>query len=96
MPVWPLYPDIEVPARLMIERGRRTLVLDLSKMKVPTAGVLGQLVALHNRQRALGDRLVLSNVGKLAYHVFEVTHLTELLDVRRGHPDDEPPSTFHA
>src|SRR4051812_41831819 len=92
-PVVPALPDLEASARLMTsslrqERPARpsgpTLVLDLGAVAAPTAGGLGQLVGLHRRLRAGGGRLVLCNVGARAYEVFEVTRLTELLDVRRG------------
>jgi anti-anti-sigma regulatory factor len=91
-PIIPALADIEVSARLITRaftheepagQDCRTLALDLSGVKVPTAGGLGQLVALNNRLLALGRRLVLCNVGPGAFEVFELTRLTELLDVRR-------------
>ena len=91
-PIIPAFPDIEVSTRLITRafthvepagHGRYALVLDLGGITVPTAGGLGQLVALHNRLRASGNRLVLSNVGPRAFEVFELTCLTQLLDVRR-------------
>ena len=86
------FPDMETSARLISKvftrvNPPRPLVLDLGDVKVLTAGGLGQLVALHNRLRASGGRLVLSNVGQLAYEALEVTRLTELLDVRRKHAE---------
>ena len=87
----PAFPDIEASARLITRaftheepagRDGRAFVLDLSRVKVPTAGGLGQLVALHNRLRASGGRLVLCNVGARAFEVLELAHLTRLLDVR--------------
>jgi anti-anti-sigma regulatory factor len=91
-PIIPALPDLESSARLMNRaftheepagQGGRALVLDLTGARVPTAGVLGQLVALNNRLRASGGRLVLCNVPPGAFEVFELTNLTELLDVRR-------------
>jgi anti-anti-sigma regulatory factor len=91
-PILPALPDIESSARLINRalthdepagQGGRALVLDLGGVKVPTAGCLGQLVALNNRLRSSGGRLVLYNVGPMAFEVFELARLTELLDVRR-------------
>jgi anti-anti-sigma regulatory factor len=64
-------------------QGSRSLALDLGEVGVPTAGTLGRLVALHHRLLASGGRLVLCNVGPRAFAVFELTRLTDLLDVRR-------------
>jgi anti-anti-sigma regulatory factor len=61
------------------------LVLDLGDLDVLTADRLGRLVALHNRLRGSGGRLVLCNVGGAAYEALEVTGLTGLLEVRREH-----------
>jgi anti-anti-sigma factor len=88
-PIYPLFSDIETSARLISrsfthEESGRDLVLDLTGMKMPTAGGLGQLVALHNHLQASGGRLVLCNVEPRAFKVFELTRLTQLLDVRRG------------
>ena len=86
------FPDIEVSARLIAkvfthEKPARPVVLDMSEVKVLTASGLGQLITLHNRLRASGGQLVLCNVGERAYEVFEVTRLTDLLDVRRDHAE---------
>jgi anti-anti-sigma regulatory factor len=91
-PTLPAFPDLAAAARLATRsldgtatgRPRPPLVLDLSGVPAPTAGGLGQLVALHNRLRAMGGRLVLLNVRPLAYEAFKVTRLTDLLDVRRA------------
>jgi anti-anti-sigma regulatory factor len=64
-------------------------LLDLGGVRVPTAGGVGRLVALHTRLRASGGRLVLCNVGQRAFEVFELTRLTELLDVRPAGVDQE-------
>jgi anti-anti-sigma factor len=59
------------------------LVLDLGDLDALTADCLGRLVALHNRLRGSGGRLVLCNVGGAAYEALDVTGLTRLLEVRR-------------
>jgi anti-anti-sigma regulatory factor len=58
------------------------LVLDMGGVDGLTADRLGRLVALHNRLRGSGGRLVLCNVGGAAYEALEVTGLTGLLEVR--------------
>jgi anti-anti-sigma factor len=92
-PIIPAFSNLEASARLLgrafahgdpAQQGRRTLVLDLGEVKVPTAGGLGELVALHHRLRASRRQLVLCNVGPQAFEVFELTRLTQLLDVRPG------------
>ena len=62
--------------------GPRDWVVDLSAVEYPTAAHLGQLVALNRWVRASGGRLVVDKVGERAYEVFEVTRLTDVLDVR--------------
>jgi hypothetical protein len=39
---------------------------------------------LHNRLAASGGRLVLCNVGPLAFEVLGITRLTDLFEVRRA------------
>ncbi|HEX5271591.1 MAG TPA: STAS domain-containing protein [Gemmataceae bacterium] len=58
------------------------LHLDLSGVRIPTAGGLGGLVRLHRDLRARGGRLVLLNVRPWAFEVFAATRLTEVFDVR--------------
>ena len=68
--------------RLVNEPGRHRLYLDLSGVRIPTAGGLGALITLHEELRIRGGRLVLLNVQPWAYEVFSLTRLTEVLDVR--------------
>ncbi len=58
------------------------LHLDLTGVRIPTAGGLGALLRLHRELRVRGGRLVLLNVQPWAYEVFAVTRLTDVLDVR--------------
>lgn len=71
---------------MLAEASGRHLLLDLAGVECVTAGGLGELVALHNRLRDSGGRLVLVNVGERAFEVFAVTGLTGLLDVRPNEP----------
>ena len=61
----------------------RPLLLDLAGVECLTAGGLGELVALHNRVRDSGGRLVLVNVGERAFEVFAAVGLTDFLELRR-------------
>lgn len=65
------------------EAGARTVYLDLGGVCLPTAEGLGLLVTLSKELRARGGGLVLVNVPAETYEVFEVTHLVDVLDVRR-------------
>ena len=67
------------------EPARHQLRLDFGNVEFLTASALGHLVVLHKEAEALGDRLMLYNVGAMVYEVFAATHLTTLLDVRLGH-----------
>jgi anti-anti-sigma factor len=69
---------------LAVEARASALHLNLAAVELPTAGGLGQLVALAKELRAAGVTFVLRNVKGLAYEVFEVTGLTRVLDVRPG------------
>jgi anti-anti-sigma regulatory factor len=46
--------------------------------------MLGQLVALHTKLRAVGGRLVLCEVSPFLYEVFKAAKLPGLLCVRGG------------
>ncbi len=58
------------------------LQVDCSDASVITAGGLGQLVTWHLHLQAQGGQLILLHVGEQLYEVFEVTRLTQVLDIR--------------
>jgi anti-anti-sigma factor len=60
------------------------LEVDLAQVESLSDVCLGKLIALDRRLRALGRRLVLLDVPSAIYEVFEVTHLTGVLDVRQA------------
>jgi anti-anti-sigma factor len=62
-------------------RGHR-LHLDFREVRLVTASGLGQLVVLHQALRARGGRLTLGGLSAHLHEVFEVTHLTRVLDIR--------------
>jgi anti-anti-sigma factor len=74
--------SVREATRLVDALAGSRLNLDLSTVRIPTAGGLGGLLRLHNAVRARGGRLVLLNVQPWAFEVFAVTRLTEVLDVR--------------
>ncbi len=74
--------SVREAVRLPDEPAAVRLYLDLSGVRIPTAGALGSLIGLHRDLRARGGRLVLLNVQPLAFEVFTITRLTEVLDVR--------------
>jgi anti-sigma B factor antagonist len=60
------------------------LELDLAEVRFLSSTALGRFVGLHTRLRAAGGRLVLANVSRLAYELFAVSRLDQVLDVRRA------------
>jgi anti-anti-sigma factor len=70
--------------RLAEEAVRPRLLLDCRNVLSVTAAGLGRLVALHKGVRSLGGQLALCNVAPHIAEVFEVTHLTRVLEVRRA------------
>src|SRR4051812_36450076 len=71
----------------MVSRMRlHKLHLDLEGVQFLTGVGLGKFIALHKKVRSVGGELLLDNVQPVVYQVFEVTHLTELLDIRPREP----------
>ncbi len=70
--------------------GRR-LVLNFGNVTLVSAAGLGALVRLHKDLRAAGSALVLRGLRAPVYEVFEVTRLTDLLDVEP--PPMAPPTS---
>jgi anti-anti-sigma factor len=60
------------------------LELDLGNVRYLCVTCLGKLVALDRRLRAGGGRLTLLDVAPAVYEVFEVTHLTAVLDLHEA------------
>lgn len=72
----------------LVEQGHRDLHLDFGSVVYLESLVLGRLVTLYKKLRAVGGHLMVYNVDDELYEVFQVTNLTTLLDVRRkGSPD---------
>jgi anti-anti-sigma factor len=62
--------------------GKHKLHLDFGKVNFLTGGGLGKLITLHKKVERAGSQLALCNVDARLYEVFEVTRLTQILDVR--------------
>jgi anti-sigma B factor antagonist len=75
-------PIVKRLSDLVDRLGGHKLQLDLNAVEYLTSEVLGKLVGLNRRVRAAGGELCLYNVQPLVYEIFEVTHLTGVLNVR--------------
>jgi stage II sporulation protein AA (anti-sigma F factor antagonist) len=64
--------------------GRRLFLLNFGKVAGLASGLLGQLVALHQKLRAKGGRLVLCEVSPFLYEFFEAADLPGVLCIRGG------------
>src|SRR5262249_61339843 len=66
----------------LVDRGNRLFVLNFGRVTGLASRMLGQLVALHNRLRTSGGRLVLCEVGPFLYDFFATAKLPDLLCIR--------------
>jgi anti-sigma B factor antagonist len=64
--------------------GGGRLELDLGNVRYLCATCLGRLITLDRRLRAAGGRLTLLGVTPAVYEIFEVTHLTTVLDLHQA------------
>jgi anti-sigma B factor antagonist len=71
-------------SRLVEEKGRIRLVLDMGNVTYLTSSSLGMLLHLHRKLQSASGRLAISNVQPQIYEIFAVTNLVRLLDVRRA------------
>lgn len=68
--------------------GRRTLSIDLGRVRFLGSTALGQFISLHKQVRAGGGRLTLRNASPSVYEVFEVTRVSTFLEIT---PPIRPP-----
>jgi anti-anti-sigma factor len=68
--------------RLVEERGRTQLHLDMGNVESVSSTGLGKLIALNKKVRGVGGHLTLYNVDGFVYEIFQVTQLHRLLDIR--------------
>ena len=66
---------------LVDERGRRNLQLDFSNIEYLAGPVLGKLVALNQKLRKLGGRLILVHISPDISDVFKITKLDQFFDL---------------
>jgi anti-anti-sigma factor len=71
-------------SRLVEEKGRIRLILDMGNVTYLTSSSLGMLLHLHRKLQSASGRLALVNVQPQIYEIFAVTNLVRLLDVRRA------------
>jgi anti-anti-sigma regulatory factor len=69
---------------LVDREGRRLFLLNFGKVAGLASGLLGQLVALHQKVRSAGGRLVLCEVSPFLYEFFEAAELPGVLCIRGG------------
>jgi anti-sigma B factor antagonist len=60
----------------------RTLVLNFANVAYLTSTMLGKLIALHKRVRAVGGRLVLWDMQPDVFEIFEITRLHTIFNIR--------------
>jgi anti-anti-sigma factor len=80
--------------RLVEDRARPHLRLDLSGVRYLTSTTLAKFLLLDRRVRAAGGDLVLADATAPVYEIFRITHLLEIFDVRpaeEGKKDILPP-----
>jgi anti-anti-sigma factor len=73
----------EFLSRLIDGGGPGRLIVDLGNVAYLSSLALGVFVGLHKRMRARGGQLTLRNLRAPTYEVFDVTRLTQVLDVQR-------------
>jgi anti-anti-sigma factor len=66
------------------ESGQPNLYLDFSKVQLIPSVVVGKMLAIDERLREHGGRVILLGMHEAHYQIFEATSLTEKLDVRRA------------
>jgi anti-anti-sigma factor len=66
------------------ESGKPNLYLDFSKVQMIVSVMLGKLIAVHEKLRENGGRLILIGLEPAHYAIFEATRLTRILEIRRA------------
>lgn len=68
--------------RLVDVEKRASLLLNFSSVDYLSSGVLGKLITLEKKVRALGGKLTLTNLRPEIREVFTMTRLDQLFDIR--------------
>jgi anti-anti-sigma factor len=72
--------------RLVAGKGPCRLLLDFGNVQSLTSLILGKLITLRNKVKAGGGRLALCALNPDVQQIFEVTRLTQYLDI---YPDEQ-------
>ncbi len=67
---------------LVLENGPPNLYLDFSEMHCLASIVIGKLIALNEKLRPIGGRVVVCNLERALMEPFRAARVTELLDIR--------------
>jgi anti-anti-sigma factor len=67
---------------LVLENGLANLYLDFAEVQCVTSMTIGKLLSLDGRLRAIGGRLILTNVDPSVHQLFEAANLVGIFDIR--------------
>ena len=79
--------DVRVRLTQLIDRGRARLVLDLAAVMYIDSSGLGAVVAAMKHARRAGGDIKVCALDHDVRSLFEMTHLTKLLDIRATRQD---------
>jgi anti-anti-sigma factor len=65
------------------ESGQPNLYLDFSKVQLIASVVIGKMIAVNEKLREHGGRLIVLGLDPVHYEMFQATRLTDMLDIRR-------------
>lgn len=68
---------------LVEESQRRKMLLNFSNVEYLSSAALGKLITLNKKLQSAGGRLILSNIDKNIYEVFEITKLNKVFNIQK-------------
>lgn len=68
---------------LVDESGRKKILLNFGNVEYLSSAALGKLITLNKKLQAVGGRLILCNIDKQIYEVFEITKLNKLFTIHK-------------
>ena len=88
-------PDLAAVLDALIDRGHPSLTIDASELRFIDASGLGVLAAAHARLAGAGGEIRVRGASPMAYRLFEITELTDVLHVECVDPNErrEPNDT---
>ena len=66
---------------LVDELGRRKLLLNFSNVEYLSSAALAKLITMNKKVQQAGGRLILCNIDRQIYEVFEITKLNKLFNI---------------